>query len=249
MLAVSGRSSSLSWMRFTAFHLDVAEGHRHYLPIFTLGRYAERDGRTLMPFAVQVHHAGADGFHVARLVDELQDLFTQPDWIALHGRHVLTGSRKRSTVGSVMTFPTDRVRGAGMRVTRPRLAILEWLSDHPHSTADQVRSGALATLGTLSTQAAYDVLAAFTAAGLVRRIEPAGHPARFECRTGDNHHHVVCRGCGLTEDVDCAVGDAPCLTASDGHDYSIDESEVVFWGWCPACQTAHPEQPYEEATP
>jgi len=136
-----------------------------------------------------------------------------------------------------MSSPTDRVRGAGLRVTRPRTVILGWLSDHPHSTADQVRAGALVELGSLSTQTVYDVLAAFTRTGLARRIEPAGHPARFECRTGDNHHHVVCRGCGHTEDVDRVVGTASCLAAGDGQEYSIDETEVVFWGWCPACRT------------
>ncbi len=150
-----------------------------------------------------------------------------------------------------MRSPTDRVRGAGMRVTRPRTTILEWLSDHPHSTAEQVRIGARARLGSISTQAVYDVLGAFADAELVRRIEPAGHPARFECRTGDNHHHVVCRGCGRTEDVDCAVGEAPCLTADDDHHYEIDQAEVIYWGWCPACRgtAPAPAHPDEEAAP
>jgi Fur family transcriptional regulator, stress-responsive regulator len=144
-----------------------------------------------------------------------------------------------------MTSTQDRVRQAGMRVTRPRVAVLDWLDEHPHATADQVGAGARASLGSLSTQAVYDVLAAFTDAGLVRRIEPAGHPARFECRTGDNHHHVVCRGCGRTEDVDCVVGASPCLTPDDTHAFSVDEAEVVFWGWCPECQTV-PDQPHHE---
>lgn len=143
----------------------------------------------------------------------------------------------------------ERVRAAGMRLTRPRVAILEWLSDHPHSTADQVRAGAVAELGSLSTQAVYDALAAFTEAGLVRRIQPAGHPALFECRTEDNHHHVVCRGCGQTQDVDCTVGVAPCLDPDETHDYVIDEAEVVFWGWCPTCQTNQSEIPSLEASP
>lgn len=147
-----------------------------------------------------------------------------------------------------MTSTTDRVRQAGMRVTRPRVAILDWLGEHPHSTADQVGVGARARIGSVSTQAVYDVLAAFTDAGLVRRIEPAGHPARFECRTGDNHHHVVCRGCGRTEDVDCALGASPCLTPGDSHDFSVDEAEVVFWGWCPECQTTHDQQHHEEVS-
>jgi Fur family ferric uptake transcriptional regulator len=95
----------------------------------------------------------------------------------------------------------------------------------------------------------YDVLAAFTGTGLVRRIEPAGHPAHYECRAGDNHHHLVCRACGSIEDVDCVVGDAACLTPSDNHGFSVDEAEVVFWGWCPGCPPAQAEQQNEEATP
>ncbi|MGH3367973.1 MAG: Fur family transcriptional regulator, partial [Nocardioidaceae bacterium] len=109
-----------------------------------------------------------------------------------------------------MTSSTQRVRETGLRVTGPRLAVLEWLGEHPHSTAEQVEVGVRAALGSVSTQTVYDVLAAFTGAGLVRRIEPARHPARFECRTGDNHHHVVCRRCGRTEDVNCVQGEAPC---------------------------------------
>jgi Fur family transcriptional regulator, stress-responsive regulator len=148
-----------------------------------------------------------------------------------------------------MTSASDRVRGAGMRVTRPRLAVLEWLGEHPHSTAEEIGAGARARLGSISTQAVYDVLAAFTGAGLVRRIEPAGHPARFESRTGDNHHHVVCRRCGRTEDVDCVLGPAPCLTPSENHAFSVDEAEVVFWGWCPECQATQGEHEHEEAAP
>jgi Fur family ferric uptake transcriptional regulator len=116
--------------------------------------------------------------------------------------------------------------------------VLQWLAEHPHATAEQIRSGVRQRLGSVSTQAVYDVLAACTRAGLVRRIEPASHPARFERRTGDNHHHLVCRSCGRTEDVDCAVGARPCLTPSDDHGYVLDEAEVVFWGVCPACHTA-----------
>lgn len=153
-----------------------------------------------------------------------------------------------------MSTASERVREAGLRVTRPRTAILEWLSDHPHATADQVLAGARASLGTLSVQAVYDVLSAFTGAGLVRHIEPAGHPARFECRTGDNHHHLVCRGCGSTEDVDCTTGATPCLSPRDEHGYTVDEAEVVFWGWCPSCQSMrtepdHPNDQLEEASP
>lgn len=151
-----------------------------------------------------------------------------------------------------MNATTERVRAAGMRVTRPRTTILQWLEGHPHATAEQVRRGARAALGSISTQAVYDVLGAFTDAGLVRRIEPAGHPARFECRAGDNHHHLVCRGCGRTEDVDCVVGAAPCLTAGEGHDFSVDEAEVVFWGWCRECRApaeALSDHQHEEEAP
>lgn len=131
---------------------------------------------------------------------------------------------------------SDQLRLAGLRVTAPRRSVLQWLDEHPHATAEQIRSGVRQRLGSVSTQTVYDVLAACTCAGLVRRIEPAGHPARFERRTGDNHHHVVCRACGRTEDVDCAVGARPCLTPSDDHGYQLDEAEVVFWGLCPTCQ-------------
>lgn len=128
-----------------------------------------------------------------------------------------------------------RLRHAGLRVTGPRLAVLTWLTGHPHTTADQVAVAVRDSLGSVSTQAVYDVLNAFTRANIVRRIEPAGHPARFETRAGDNHHHLVCRVCGRTEDVDCAVGLAPCLQPADSAGYTVDEAEVVFWGLCPNC--------------
>lgn len=135
------------------------------------------------------------------------------------------------------TADDDRaaLRAAGLRVTAPRLAVLNWLADHPHSTAEAVGRGVRQEIGAVSHQAVYDVLGACTGAGLVRRIEPAGHPARFERRAGDNHHHLVCRGCGRTEDVDCVVDARPCLTPADDHGFSVDEAEVVFWGWCPVC--------------
>ncbi|WP_007023618.1 Fur family transcriptional regulator [Saccharomonospora iraqiensis] len=132
----------------------------------------------------------------------------------------------------------DHLRAAGLRVTAPRLAVLEWLSEHPHATADQVAAGVRDALGSVSTQAVYDVLGACTHAELVRRIEPAGHPARFETRTGDNHHHLVCRRCGHAEDVDCVRGAAPCLRPSHLGGFAVEEAEVVFWGLCPACQQA-----------
>ncbi|MDQ1737348.1 MAG: Fur family transcriptional regulator, stress-responsive regulator [Pseudonocardiales bacterium] len=135
------------------------------------------------------------------------------------------------------------LREAGLRVTRPRAAVLDVLVDHPHATADLVTHKVRAKLGKVSTQAVYDVLAACVQAGLVRRIEPAGSPALFEIRAGDNHHHLVCRVCGRTTDVDCAAGVRPCLTPSDDAGYAVDEAEVVFWGLCPNCQLK-PESPF-----
>ena len=122
-----------------------------------------------------------------------------------------------------------------MRVTRPRVAVLSVLTDHRHVDTDRVIELVRAHLPGVSHQAIYDVLRALTEAGLVRRIQPAGATARYETRVGDNHHHVVCRSCGAIDDIDCAVGHAPCLTASDGHGFVVDEAEVVFWGTCPDC--------------
>jgi len=129
------------------------------------------------------------------------------------------------------------LRAAGLRVTAPRRAVLAWLDEHPHSTVDAIGAAVRNSLGTVSTQAIYDVLGVCTAAGLLRRIEPAGHPARFERRVGDNHHHVVCRRCGRTDDVDCAVGAPPCLEPADYRGFIVDEAEVVFWGLCRDCET------------
>jgi Fur family transcriptional regulator, stress-responsive regulator len=130
------------------------------------------------------------------------------------------------------------LRGAALRVTRPRVAVLAAVHKHPHAATDSIIRMVQEELGAVSTQAVYDVLRALTAAGLVRRIEPAGSVARYEARVGDNHHHVVCRSCGEIADVDCAVAEAPCLTASVDHAYAIDEAEVVYWGRCPACSTS-----------
>jgi Fur family ferric uptake transcriptional regulator len=127
------------------------------------------------------------------------------------------------------------LRESGLRVTAQRLAVLRAVATHPHGTADAVAAVARADLGTISVQAVYDVLSALVDAGLVRRLQPAGSPARFETRTGDNHHHVVCRDCGHTADVDCATGSAPCLTPSDDLGFAIDEAEIIFWGHCQAC--------------
>jgi Fur family transcriptional regulator, stress-responsive regulator len=130
-----------------------------------------------------------------------------------------------------------QLRAASLRVTRPRLAVLAALRDHPHVDTDRVTTLVRSVHATVSHQAIYDVLRALTAAGLVRRIQPAGATARYELRVGDNHHHVVCRSCGAIADVDCAVGHAPCLIASDDHGFVVDEAEVVYWGACPDCAT------------
>jgi Fe2+ or Zn2+ uptake regulation protein len=131
------------------------------------------------------------------------------------------------------------LRGAALRVTRPRVAVLTAVHEHPHADTDSIIGVAREDLGEVSHQAVYDVLRALTTAGLLRRIEPAGSVARYESRTGDNHHHVVCRSCGAVADVECAVGTTPCLTASDDQGFAIDEAEVVYWGLCPDCSTAH----------
>ncbi|KUI33186.1 Fur family transcriptional regulator [Mycobacterium sp. IS-1742] len=135
------------------------------------------------------------------------------------------------------TEPAARLRAAGLRVTAPRLAVLSALEEAPHSTADDVSGRVREALGSVSTQAIYDVLRACVSAGLVRRIEPAGSSARYETRIGDNHHHLVCRGCGRVTDVDCVVGAAPCLDPASVEDgFTVDEAEVVFWGTCADCR-------------
>jgi Fur family ferric uptake transcriptional regulator len=136
---------------------------------------------------------------------------------------------------------TSRLRAAGLRATAPRVAVLAEAAAGPHLTVEQIATGARRRLGAISTQAVYDALGALTGVGLVRRIEPAGSPTRYETRVGDNHHHVVCRSCGAIADVDCAVGGQPCLSPSSAEGFVIDEAEVTFWGVCPNCQTRpHP---------
>ncbi|MFC4907591.1 Fur family transcriptional regulator [Actinomadura gamaensis] len=132
----------------------------------------------------------------------------------------------------------EELRGAGLRVTAARVALLETVRAGDHLGVEALAAGVRDRVGHISLQAVYEALHALTAAGLVRRIEPAGSPARFEGRVGDNHHHIVCRSCGAVADVDCAVGAAPCLTASDDHGFTIDEAEVTFWGLCPDCSAA-----------
>jgi Fur family transcriptional regulator, stress-responsive regulator len=132
----------------------------------------------------------------------------------------------------------DVLRGASLRVTAARVALLDTIRDGDHLGIDAIASGVRDRVGHISLQAVYEALHALTAAGLLRRIEPAGSTPRFERRVGDNHHHIVCRSCGVVADVDCAVGEAPCLTASDDHGFRIEEAEVVYWGLCPDCSTA-----------
>ena len=134
----------------------------------------------------------------------------------------------------------DVLRDHGLRVTAQRVAVLRTVSSEPHVTADAVALRVRAEIGAISVQAVYDALGALVDANLVRRIQPAGSPARFEARVDDNHHHVICRLCGRMADVDCAVGSAPCLTAVDGMGYRIEEAEVIYWGRCPECDAASP---------
>ncbi|MTD55976.1 Fur family transcriptional regulator [Amycolatopsis pithecellobii] len=136
-----------------------------------------------------------------------------------------------------------RLKAAGLRITAPRVAVLEWLAEHPHTTADQVADGVRQVLGSVSTQAVYDVLHACARAALVRRIEPAGHPARFETRAADNHHHVVCRSCGRTDDVDSVHGVADCLEPGQAAGFVVDRAEVVFWGLCADCVALGRKEP------
>ena len=139
------------------------------------------------------------------------------------------------------------LRAAGLRVTASRLAVLSEVTERKHVTADQVALAVRDRVGTISTQAVYDVLGALTRAGLARRIEPAGSPARYEARVGDNHHHAVCRSCGAIVDIDCVVGEPPCVLPADTGGFVIDEAEVTFWGLCPSCQTTPESHEKERA--
>ena len=134
----------------------------------------------------------------------------------------------------------ELLRGADLRVTRPRLAVLEAVQDHPHADTDSIFAAVRALLPEVSRQAVYDVLAALSTAGLVRRIQPSGSVARYEARVGDNHHHLVCRSCGTIGDVECPAGDVPCLTPVDDQGFLVDEAEVIYWGPCPDCSTRQP---------
>jgi Fur family transcriptional regulator, stress-responsive regulator len=135
----------------------------------------------------------------------------------------------------VQPAPADLLRQHGLRVTAQRLAVLRAVRDEPHSTADAVAESVRDEIGSVSLQAVYDALASLSEKGLLRRIQPAGSPARYEGRVGDNHHHLICRACNRMVDVDCAVGETPCLTAGDANGYEVDEAEVIYWGRCPDC--------------
>jgi Fur family transcriptional regulator, stress-responsive regulator len=137
----------------------------------------------------------------------------------------------------------DQLRGADLRVTRPRVAVLEAVDANPHADTETILGAVRAALPEVSRQAVYDVLNALTAAHLVRKIQPSGSVARYESRVGDNHHHVICRSCGIIADVDCAVGEAPCLTPSDYNGFVLDEAEVIYWGLCADCSIAQTAQP------
>jgi len=130
------------------------------------------------------------------------------------------------------------LRQHGLQVTAQRLAVLRAVATQPHGTADEIAEKVRAQIGAISRQAVYDTLGVLAERGIIRRIQPAGSPARYEDRVGDNHHHLICRRCGKTLDVDCAVGYAPCLTAADAAGYQVDEAEVIYWGTCPTCLTA-----------
>ena len=140
-------------------------------------------------------------------------------------------------MGSMPQDAAQRLRDHGLKVTAQRVAVLRAVSNHAHGTADEVAETVRTELGSISRQAVYDALGVLVDKGLIRRIQPAGSPARYEHRVGDNHHHLVCRDCGLTVDVDCAVGTRPCLEASEAHGFAVDEAEVIYWGLCPACLT------------
>jgi Fur family ferric uptake transcriptional regulator len=137
----------------------------------------------------------------------------------------------------------EQLRRADLRVTRPRVAVLEAVDAHPHADTETILGAVRTSLPEVSRQAVYDVLNALSSAHLVRKIQPSGSVARYESRVGDNHHHVICRSCGIIADVDCAVGEAPCLTPSDDNGFVLDEAEVIYWGLCADCSRSQAQQP------
>jgi Fur family ferric uptake transcriptional regulator len=147
-----------------------------------------------------------------------------------------------------MVDAADTLRKHGLPVTAQRVAILAAVHQHPHATADEVAEQVRAKLGSISRQSVYNALNVLTERGIIRRIQPADSPARYEDRVGDNHHHLVCRSCGRTEDVCCATGKTPCLHASEQHGFAIDEAEVIYWGLCPSCRGGdHSSRPYRHS--
>lgn len=138
-----------------------------------------------------------------------------------------------------MSDPTDLLRTRGIAVTAQRLAVIRAVETIPHGTAEKIAEAVRDDIGAISKQAVYDALGMLAEKGIIRRIQPAGSPALYESRVGDNHHHLICRSCGKTVDVDCAVGYTPCLTAADDSGFKIDEAEVIYWGTCPTCLTKH----------
>ncbi len=152
-----------------------------------------------------------------------------------YGLHLIFDKVQTRDHTSRVVNPADLLRERGIQVTAQRLAVLRAVAAQPHVTADGVVDLVKDDIGAISRQSVYDALGMLVGEGLIRRIQPAGSPARFEARVGDNHHHMICRVCGKTTDVDCAVGAAPCLTVADDNGYEIDEAEVIYWGRCPQC--------------
>lgn len=150
-----------------------------------------------------------------------------------------------SSIREMTSDPATLLRSHGVHVTAQRLAVMKVVGASPHATADEIAEGVRGEIGAISRQAVYDALGMLVEKGLVRRIQPAGSPARYEDRVGDNHHHLICRGCGKTVDVDCAAGKRPCLHVADAFGYEIDEAEVIYWGTCPDCRK--PRRPKSRA--
>jgi Fur family transcriptional regulator, stress-responsive regulator len=162
----------------------------------------------------------------------------EPDLDLFQGGSILSAVPRETSIDD-----DALLRLHGLQVTAQRLAVLRAVSDGPHGTADDICNAVRAEIGAISRQAVYDALAVLTDKGLLRRIQPAGSPARYEDRVGDNHHHLICRTCSRMVDVDCAVGDTPCLTAADDSGYDVDEAEVIYWGRCPECVGARSDPP------
>lgn len=156
---------------------------------------------------------------------------------------ILDMIQNQSTVSDMNRDPAQILRGHGVQVTAQRLAVLRAVSGQSHCTADEVAEIVRGQIGAISRQAVYDALGILADKGIIRRIQPAGSPALYEDRVGDNHHHLICRVCGRTVDVDCAIGAAPCLTAADAMGYDVDEAEVIYWGTCPDCLAARQGPP------